>query len=180
MKSLTAPGQYRAGREFATSDADAALQPFVLTYEVLLGFIGQGHQFFRAAQQQRAFVGQGNYPCSPLHELYARFLLQHGQLAGQGWLRNMQHFRRTGNVLLPNDGQKITKNRSSIRFLPPCHPICDDSRSPSFVNIRRKSAAFVGGWRGVCCMPINRRAGRVTTAGLLRPYGKAMVHCRLP
>ena len=54
MKSLTAPGQYRAGREFATSDADAALQPFVLTYEVLLGFIGQGHQFFRAAAQQRA------------------------------------------------------------------------------------------------------------------------------
>ena len=118
MKNLTAPGQYRAGREFAASDADAALQRFVLTYEFLLGFIGQGHQFFRAAAQQRAFVGQGNFPCSPLHELYAQFLLQHGQLAGQGWLRNMQHFRRTGNVLLPNDGQKITKN-TKLHPLPP-------------------------------------------------------------
>lgn len=36
MKSLTASGQYRAGRELATSDADAALQRFVLTYEFLL------------------------------------------------------------------------------------------------------------------------------------------------
>ena len=45
----------------------------------------------------------------------------------------------------------------------------------SFVNIDMKSAAFGGGWRGICCTPINRRAGRVTTAGLLRPYGKAMV-----
>ena len=45
----------------------------------------------------------------------------------------------------------------------------------SFVNTRRKSAAFIGGWRDVCCTPINRRADRVTTAGLLRPYGKAMI-----
>ncbi len=174
MKRLTAYGQYRACREISTSDADAALQRFVLTYEFLLS--------------ARATSSSARRRSSAPSLVKAIFLAPRSMSFAPGSYSSMDSWRdKVGCVICSTFAARVMlssrttvrkqrRTRSSIRFLPPLVILSAMiAGARSFVNIGMKRAAFGGGWRGVCCTPINRRAGRVATASLLRPYGKAMI-----
>ncbi len=106
---------------FPAADGDDAGELLALGEELLLGLVRQLHQLhqlLRSAAQQHPLLGEGDSPAAG-KELGPQLLLQLSQLPVEGRLGDMQYFRRTGDVFLPDHGKKIAQD-PKFHGLPPC------------------------------------------------------------
>gem|GEM_PF-5852391 len=95
---------------FGAADTHVAALQIVHLAELLCRLIYHIDNIRGAFPEEHALFGQRHAAGAADEQLLPQFLLQMFHLDRQGWLGNMQAFRRAGHISLPCNLQEVSKN----------------------------------------------------------------------
>ena len=103
VRYIEAPHCRRAANRQCTA------QVFLHIPHIINGSVHQAQYLGGALVEQVSCLGQRHTPCIAFNQLDTKFFLQQFKLMAQGWLCDMQAFRRTADLPFFCNGAEITE-----------------------------------------------------------------------